>query len=71
MTFCAANMEAYQAVNTVVLLTDALINDATGRQCNVLYYKLLGMNESDIASRMEIRQPAVSQHSKIGKMVLH
>ena len=67
MVFCADNMEAYQAVNTVILLTDALINDATRRQCNVLYYKLLGMNESDIASRMGIRQPAVSQHSKSAK----
>ena len=67
MTFCADNMEAYQAVNAVILLTDALINDATRRQCNVLYYKLLGMNESDIALRMGIRQPAVSQHSKSAK----
>jgi len=44
-------------------LIDYLMNKATSRQSSVLYYKLLGWNESRISRKLEISQPVVNQHS--------
>jgi len=40
-----------------------IINKATSKQCDVLYRKLLGQNESEIANRTKVSQPAVNRHS--------
>lgn len=50
-------------MNTVLGLIDVLISKATSKQCEILYYKLLGLNEDAIAEKLKIRQPAVNQHS--------
>ena len=50
-------------LNTIILLVDALVNDATRRQSEVLYYKLLSKNECDIAEILKINQAAVNQRS--------
>lgn len=54
-------------LRTVALLTDALINNATKRQCEVLYYKLLSTKEIDIAEKMGIKQSSVNEHSTLAK----
>ena len=55
------------ALNVIVILTDALINHATRRQCEVLFYKLLMESECDIAEKLNINQSAVNQHSSAAK----
>ena len=49
--------------SVLVDLLDVLLNNATGRQCKILYYKLLGFNESDIALNLGVNQATINQHS--------
>lgn len=44
-------------------LLDVLISKATARQSEVLYWKLLGFTESEIARKLGINQSVVNQHS--------
>jgi hypothetical protein len=54
-------------LNLIALLTDALVNNATKKQCEVLFYKLLAMKEEDIAKKLGISQPTVNSHSSSAK----
>lgn len=47
----------------LLALLDVLMSKATSRQCEVLYLKLLNMQEEEIAQKLDIRQSAVNQHS--------
>jgi len=47
----------------LIMLLDILINKATSKQCKVLYLKLLNNNEETIASKLNISQSVVNQHS--------
>jgi len=49
--------------SVLVDLLDVLLTNATSRQCNVLYYKLLGFSELEIAQELGVNQAAVNQHS--------
>ena len=49
--------------SVLVDLLDALLTNATARQCKVLHYKLLGFSESDIAQKLDVNQATVNQHS--------
>ena len=42
-------------LQTIALLTDAILNDMTMRQSEVVYYKLLGFKEADIAKKLGIK----------------
>lgn len=55
------------ALRTVGVLVDALVNNATRRQCEVLYYKLLAKSEQEIADILGIKQSGVNQHSTSAK----
>ncbi len=59
--------ELQAPLRTTALLIDAIINDATRRQSEVLYYKLLSLNETEIATKMGMKQSAVNQHSTAAK----
>lgn len=52
---------------TIAILIDALMNNATKRQSEVLYYKLLSVKEVDIAHKMGIKQASVNEHSSLAK----
>ena len=52
---------------TIAILTDALMNNATKRQSQVLYNKLLSVKEVDIANKMGIKQASVNEHSSLAK----
>ena len=54
-------------LNLIALLTDALVNNATKKQCEVLFNKLLAMKEEDIAKKLRISQPTVNSHSSSAK----
>ena len=44
-------------------LLDGILKELTIRQSEILYYKLLGANEEEIASKLSIKQSAVNQQS--------
>lgn len=55
------------ALSTIAVLTDALMNNATKKQSEVLFYKLLSFKEEDIAEKLGISQPGVNIHSSSAK----
>ena len=62
--FFASNDPLFTEQMDVMLgLLDVLFKDATARQCEILYYKLMGLNEEEIAAKLSIKQSAVNQHS--------
>lgn len=54
-------------LQTIALLTDAILNDMTIRQSEVVYYKLLGFKETDIAQKLGISQSGVNKASSATK----
>ena len=59
----ATTHAAAQALQTIGVLADAIVNNATLRQSQVIYYKLLGNNEHEIAEILNIKQSGVNQRS--------
>lgn len=55
------------ALQTVGMLTDALLNNTTRRQSEVLYYKLLSKSEQEIADILGVKQSGINQHSTSAK----
>ncbi|MBD8490598.1 fumarate hydratase [Echinicola sp. CAU 1574] len=47
----------------IMALLDILLSKATSRQSEVLYWKLMGKNEDEIAEKLGISQSVVNQHS--------
>lgn len=47
----------------MLALLDFLISRSTAKQCSVLYLKLLGNNEEDIARKLNLNQSTVNKHS--------
>jgi hypothetical protein len=52
-----------QIFQPMMSLLDTLFNRMTSRQSEIIYMKLLGYNESEIASEYQISQSSVNQHS--------
>ncbi len=67
MALSINNDKLRPALSTITLLTDALVISTTKRQSEVLYYKLQGLNEQDIADALGIKQSGVNQHSSTAK----
>lgn len=51
------------ALQTIAVLTDAIMNKMTRRQAEVIFYKLSDMKEIDIAEKLSIRQSSVNARS--------
>ncbi len=49
--------------DTIFSLLDTIIARNSGKQCEVVYYKLLGLSEKEIATKLNKNQSAISQHS--------
>lgn len=49
---------------------DEFINSMSARQCAVIYYKLLGFLEKDIAEILHLSQPAVNMRAKLASWSL-
>jgi hypothetical protein len=60
------NDDITNRLEPVFALLDNLLSKTTAKQCEVLYYKLMGLNEEAIARKMNILQPTVNQHSTSG-----
>ena len=61
------NENLSENLRVIAVLTDAILNDATPKQSQVIYYKLLGYKESEIAEKMKIYQSGVNNHSSSAK----
>jgi hypothetical protein len=51
-------------LETNCFFADIIINGFTKIQSNIIYYKLQGMDQSEIAKILDISQPAVSKSLK-------
>lgn len=58
-----ANMTLQPALETLLALLDHILSKITTRQSEILYHKLLGKSEKEIATLLGISQPSVNQHS--------
>lgn len=63
MFFECANPLLTEELNMIVGMLDVMLRNATSRQNEILYYKLLGQNEDEIAKQLKIGQSVVNQHS--------
>lgn len=52
-----------EAIETVIGLLDHILARATSKQHEVLYLKLMGNSEKEIAKQLKISQSSVNQHS--------
>ena len=61
--FVSGNEVLNKEFEPLLALIDVLLSKATAKQCEVLYMKLMNLNEEAIATKMNIAQPVVNQHS--------
>ncbi len=61
--FASGNEVLNKNFKPILALLDVLLSKATARQCEVLYLKLMGNQEEEIAQQLGIGQSAVNQHS--------
>ena len=61
--FACPNSLLNESVDVMVGLLDMLLRNATSRQNEILYYRLCGRNEKEIAAILNIKQSAVNQRS--------
>lgn len=50
-------------LSSAIEMLDFILSRSTALQCEVVYLKLLGYNETEIANRLDINQSAVNQRS--------
>lgn len=63
MYFACKDSLFSEQMDVMLGLLDMLFKEATSKQCEVLYYKLMGMNEVEIAEKLGVVQSVVNQHS--------
>ena len=63
--FESSDAKLSQQINAYLGFLDVLFKRATERQCEVIYYRLLGNNENEISEKLGIKQSAVNQHSTL------
>lgn len=63
MFFASKDSLFSEQMDVMLGLLDMLFKEATSKQCEVFYYKLLGMSEVEIAEKLGVVQSVVNQHS--------
>lgn len=48
-------------INCILSLLDMLLNNATAKQSKILYLRLLGLSEQEIATKINVKQPTVNK----------
>ncbi len=59
--FDSNNEKLNNTINCILALLDVLLTNATAKQCEILYLRLLGNSENDIANKLNIKQPTVNK----------
>ena len=63
MSFGYKDNAVDEYVGVILDFLDVLFRDATSKQCEIVYYRLLGKQEKEIAELLKISQPAVNKQS--------
>ncbi|MFW5754632.1 MAG: hypothetical protein ACOCV9_07495 [Marinilabiliaceae bacterium] len=63
MFFCSNDTNEQEKYDAIIALLDVLIARCSGKQCEVLFYKLLGFTEKEISELLGKYQSTISQHS--------
>ncbi|MGM0531028.1 MAG: fumarate hydratase [Bacteroidota bacterium] len=63
MFFCSPDKRTEEQFTPVFALLDVLFSKSSAKQCQVIYYKLLGFNEGYIAKTLGKYQSTINQHS--------
>ncbi len=63
--FESSDTNLSQQINAYLGLLDMLFKRASRRQCEVIFYRLLGKSENEISEILGIKQSAVNQHSTL------
>lgn len=59
--FVSDNDLLNQNMNAQLGLIEVLINNATAKQCKIIYYRLLGFSEQEVSESLGIKQPTVNK----------
>ena len=57
------NNQEQEKFNAIFSLLDTIIARCSSKQCEVIYYKLLGYSEKEISQKLDKFQSTISQHS--------
>jgi hypothetical protein len=63
MFFCSPDQHEQDKYDAIFSLLDTIISKCSPKQCEVLYFKLLGLNEKEISRKLNRYQSTISQHS--------
>jgi len=63
MFFCSPNEQEREKFGAFITLLDTIIAKCSAKQCEVIYYKLLGYSEKEISLKLGKNQSTISQHS--------
>lgn len=63
MYFCSLQPEEHEKYETIFSLLDTIISRCSGKQCEVVFFKLLGLSEKEICGKLGKYQSTISQHS--------
>lgn len=61
--FCSKDEELAYKFSVIAELLDVIINSATPKRCEILYHRLSGKNETEVAKWLGVTQSNVNQHS--------
>ena len=61
--FVSKNESLNRQFQTIFSLVEFILNKATAKQCEVIFYKTLGYKETEIAKIINVSQPVINQHS--------
>lgn len=63
MYFCSSDKKIQDEFEIILSLLDTIFSRFSAKQSEVIYLKLLGFSEKEIASRLDKYQSTISQHS--------
>jgi hypothetical protein len=63
LNYYSSNEKDQEKYNAILSLLDTIIARCSSRQCEIVYYKLLGLSEKDISNKLGKSQSTISQHS--------
>ena len=61
--FKAADQRTEELFQPVVALLDILLTKSSGKQCQVVYHKLMGLDEAEIARKLNRSRSTINEHS--------
>jgi len=63
MFFCSPDKQTEEQFVPLFALLDVLLSKSSAKQCQVIYYKLLGYSEGEVAKIIGKYQSTINQHS--------